>query len=272
LARQILDAYALGPGAARSDEDVRELALALTGWSVGRLEDPNLQRPADPDELQGRPFFRPEAHERGARTVLGKAYPDTGAEQATAILRDLAAQPATARFLARKLAVHFVGEGAPASLVDTLEAAYVDSGGRLDAVAFALIEADDAWTPGPAPLKSHQELAISAFRAFDFQPYWPDDLWEGFHAMGQRSYVAPTPLGWPDTDWFWGSPDALMKRLTWCEGFADIAANLLRPTAEVAEMSLGERLSPRTRAAIAAVDGTAEAITVLLMSPEFQRR
>jgi uncharacterized protein (DUF1800 family) len=64
-------------------------------------------------------------------------------------MRDLAASPHTARHVSTKLAAHFVSDDPPPALVAKLEKTYLDSGGRLDEMARALITAPEAWDPAP---------------------------------------------------------------------------------------------------------------------------
>jgi uncharacterized protein (DUF1800 family) len=88
--------------------------------------------------------------------------------------------------------------------------------------------------------------------------------------MGQPAFSAPSPEGWPDTAADWAGPDALVKRLNWAKTVGD-AAQAPDPNA-VAAAALGPRLSERTRLAVARAESRPEALTLFLMSPEFQRR
>jgi uncharacterized protein (DUF1800 family) len=87
--------------------------------------------------------------------------------------------------------------------------------------------------------------------------------------LGQPAFSAPSPEGWPDTAADWAGPDALVKRLNWAKTVADAAQ--ADPNAVAAE-ALGLRLSERTRLAVARAESRPEALTLFLMSPEFQRR
>jgi uncharacterized protein (DUF1800 family) len=60
--------------------------------------------------------FREPAHEPGERIVMGVRYRDGGKAQSAAILSDLAAKPATARFVCAKIARHFVADDPPRPL------------------------------------------------------------------------------------------------------------------------------------------------------------
>ncbi|MFX9097165.1 DUF1800 family protein, partial [Acinetobacter baumannii] len=88
---------------------------------------------------------------------------------------------------------------------------------------------------------------------------------------GQRPFGAPQPNGWSDVSADWAAPDAIVKRLTWAQGFANAHTPLLQPVDE-ARAVLGQRLTPNTQTFISRAESRPEAFALLLMSPEFQRR
>lgn len=263
LAREILELHTVGVDGGYSQADVTDFARALTGWSVGSLREA--------EDRQGRYVFRTAAHEPGARTVMGKTYRNDGAEQGAAILRDLAAHKATARHLSRKIAAHFVADTPPPALVARLEQAWLGSGGDLAVVAEALIDAPEAWDPAPAKLKTPYEFLISSWRCIGGRPGAAEHLTQPLNGMGQRAYSAPSPKGWPDEASTWAAPDALVKRMIWTEGFSAVTAAELDTNAAAAG-ALGARLSPTVQKAVARAESREEALSILLMSPEFQRR
>lgn len=263
LAREILELHTVGLGGGYSQADVTEFARALTGWSVGGLREAEAR--------QGRFVFRVATHEPGARTVMGRTYADGEVEQAGAILKDLAAHPATARHLVRKIARHFVADDPPPALVGRLESAWTATGGDLAAVARALVEAPEAWDPAPAKFKTPYEFLISSWRAIGGQPGAIEHLAPPLNALGQRPFSAPSPKGWDETAATWAAPDAIIKRMTWAEGFSAVVAGELDPDV-VARDALGARLSDPVRKAVARAESRQEALSILLMSPEFQRR
>jgi uncharacterized protein (DUF1800 family) len=261
LAREIMELHTVGVEAGYSQADVTEFARAMTGFSIGR-----------PQEERAFQFlFRDNAHEPGARTVMGQRYDQDGQAQALAVMRDLAASPQTARHVATKLAVHFVGDDPPPALVARLEKSFNDSGGRLDDLARALVNAPEAWDPAPAKFKTPYEFAISTWRSVGGQPQAIGKLAPVLTGLGQKPFSAPSPKGWPEEAQVWCAPDALIKRLRFSEAFAAQAADRLDPV-EFAQSSLGARLTPPVAKAVARAETRREAMTLLLMSPEFQRR
>ncbi|MDP1988980.1 DUF1800 family protein [Phenylobacterium sp.] len=261
LAREILELHTVGVNAGYTQADVTEFARALTGLTFRGFDVP---------DQAGEPHFRTVAHEPGPRTVMGVRYEVEGEAQSAAILRDLAARPETARFISRKIARHFVADDPPAALVAQLEAAWLKSDGALDEVAAALIAAPEAWAPEAKKFKTPYEFLISSWRATGHAPEAHNEL-AILNAMGQRPFYAPSPEGWPEEEAAWATPDGIIKRLVWTEGFAPKAVGDRDPSV-LAAQALGARLSPTTATAIARSESRDEGLALLLMSPEFQRR
>lgn len=288
LAREILELHTVGADGGYTQADVTEFARALTGWSVAAPRDGmgggmgaqggGRRGQAMRAALQGEPgpngfVWRTILHEPGARTVMGRTYRDGRAEQGEAILRDLAARPQTARRLARKIAAHFVADDPPPALVARLEAAWTRTDGDLAEMARALVTAPEAWEPAPLKVKTPYEFVISTHRALASNPARIQPLQQALLAMGQPMWAPPSPEGWPDTAADWAGPDAMVKRLTWAQAVAERAQGAagFDPNA-VADAALAARLGDRSRMAIRRAESRTEALILLLMSPEFQRR
>ena len=261
LAREILELHTVGVEAGYGQADVTEFARALTGFTVGR----------ENEDRAGQFVFRENVHEPGARTVMGKSYKDGDIGQGLAVLKDLAAHPATARHVAFKIARHFVADDPPPALVTRLEQSFLKSGGRLDRVARTLVESPEAWEPAPTKFKTPYEFLISSWRVIGAQPSAYERITVPLIGLGQRGFSPPSPKGWSDMAGEWCSPDGLIKRLQWSQAFAAVVADRLDPN-EAASAALGARLTAPTAQAVARAETRSEAVALLLMSPEFQRR
>lgn len=263
LAREILELHTVGVDGGYAQADVTEFARAMTGLSVGGLrEDPR---------VAGQSVFRANAHEPGARTVMGVTYPAGGKEQAGAILTDLARRPQTARFVCGKIARHFVADDPPPQLVRRLEHAWIESSGELDHVARVLVGAPESWEPRAAKFKTPYEFLISSWRACGSAPRDIARLAPVLNAMGQKPFAPPSPKGWPEETAAWATPAAIVQRLSWAQGFSQLVVGEADPRV-LAEAALGARLTPATSTAIARAESRPEGLALLLMSPEFQRR
>src|SRR6185312_7298781 len=105
--------------------------------------------------------FRANAHEPGARRVMGGTFPEGGFEQGRSILEFLARQRATAKHLASKLAKHFVSDDPPQSLVDRLARSYLEHDTDLAAVYRTLAASPEAWEPEARKFRTPQDFLIA---------------------------------------------------------------------------------------------------------------
>lgn len=272
LGREILELHTVGLGAGYTQADVTEFARALTGWSISRGRDaPGAQNDIGP---VGTFMFRPYLHEPGGRRIMGRIYAEGGEDQARAVLHDLADHPSTANHIAQKLARHFVADSPPSSLVAKLQANYIKTGGRLDALAQTLIDSPEAWTPDAAKFKTPYEFLISTWRASGQAPDLsaPQKFVGSLAVMGQRPFSADSPKGWSDEASDWASSDGVVKRLAWAEQAAAAMSSQGLDPNDTAKAALGARMTPAAAQAIGRAETRTEAFAVLLMSPEFQRR
>lgn len=265
LAREILELHTLGVDGGYTQSDVTTFAAVLSGWSIGGGEG----RYAD--GTPGAFVFRAALHEPGGKTILGTRYVDDGMAQAQAVLRDLAARRATAQHLATKLARHFVADEPPPELVARLTKAYLGNDGQLSAVYAALVNWDGAWRPEPHKFKQPHEFVYSALRSLDVGTLDAKTLIAPFETLGQRHWSPGSPAGWPDGQADWDGADALMKRIEWSVALADRIGDS-HSALGTADASLGSLLSTHTRKALENAASGTQAVALLLMSPEFQRR
>jgi uncharacterized protein (DUF1800 family) len=255
LARECMELHTVSPLAGYAQADVTSFAKILTGWSIDLKADPPGFR------------YRPLAHEPGIQTVLQQQFPpdEAGGVAALAYLAD---HPATHRFLATKLVRHFVADDPPPGAVSTVEAVLRDTKGNLGAASAALVGLEVAWQPG-TKLRAPIDFVIASVRALDVPPGQVPMLGI-LGGLGQPLWTAPAPNGWPDRAADWAAPEAMLRRIDWASGFAGRIAD--RDVVEVAETTLGPLLRPETHEAIRRAGSRREAMTLLLTSPEFQRR
>jgi uncharacterized protein (DUF1800 family) len=264
LAREILELHTLGVNGGYTQADVTTFARALTGWSVAAARG---KEPGQAGQFQ----FRQQAHEPGAKTILGKRYSEDGLAQPRAVLRDLADRPATAKHVATKLARHFIADDPPVSAVLRLTKVFLDTDGDLPSLHRALVESPEAWERTTAKFKTPHDFVVSTFRMLDFVPILPEQMLAPFQLLGQRPYTPGSPAGWPDTASQWDGPDALLKRIEWASAVGKRIGSKVQPL-DAGAASLDAALAERTRVAISRAESGAQGIALLLASPEFQRR
>ena len=256
LARECMELHTVSPLAGYSQADVTSFAKILTGWSVDLKADPPGFR------------YRPFAHEPGVQTVLQHQFPpdEAGGVAALAFLAD---HPATHRFLATKLVRHFVADDPPPNAIRAIEAVLRDTKGDLGATSAALVKLDAAWQPG-TKLRTPMDYVVASVRSLDLPPDQIPNLPGVLGGLGQPLWTAPAPNGWPDRAADWAAPEAMLRRIDWASGFAGRIGT--RDVVEIADTTLGPLLRPETREAIKRAGSRRDAMTLLLTSPEFQRR
>lgn len=264
LAREILELHTLGVRTGYSQKDVTQFAFAMTGWTV-------IGQDGTDDAPAGVFDFRPQLHEPGPRKILGKTYDQMGADQAEAVLRDVARSKATATHIATKLARHFVADAPPTSLVNRLQSAFLSSGGDLPTVYRALVDASEAWETKASKFKTPWEWSVSALRALGAPPAATASTADTMRQLGQPIWRPQSPAGYDDVAASWVAPDALIRRVEVAQRLARKADPTLDSRAAASAL-LGPSLSKTTATEIARAESPATAVALLLVSPEFQRR
>ncbi len=265
LAREILELHTLGVNGGYRQADIIAFAEIITGWSIGggkgRLAG----------GAPGRFYFRANLHQPGPKTFLGKTYREDGQGQGEAALADLSRHPATAHFIATKLVRHFVADDPPPRTVARVADAFLKSGGNLSRTYAALIDSPEAWDTDARKFKTPQDFVFSSLRALNITPQQPEEVLRSFELLGQRQYTPGSPAGWPDTAQSWDGSDALMRRVLWATRAAARYEQGV-PPADLAATSLGNYARPETLTALNRAASSTQAVALLLMSPEFQRR
>ncbi|MBE1284241.1 MAG: DUF1800 family protein [Rhodobacteraceae bacterium] len=268
LAREVLELHTLGVGGPYTQQDVRQLAELFTGLS---------------HSLQEGFLFRPRMAEPGHETVLGKQYGGDAPslDAIHQVLRDLAAHPATARHIARKLAVHFVSDHPDAGLVEDLAEIYLQTDGDLMAVYSGLLDHPASWRTELQNVKPPFDFVASACRALAVQPDIQSNdsfnvalraLWVPLTIMGQTWLRPAGPNGFPEEDEAWVTPQGLAARMRWAMAAPEKLIDPLPDPRVFVEASLGAFASSQTHFAAQAAETRAEGVGLVLISPAFQRR
>ena len=232
-ARELMELHTLGVDGGYTQDDVIEVARAFTGWATypsGPARREVEQRIALAKRTPGAGFvfeesflFRADVHDAGPKTVLGHTLAaDRGIEDGLEVLDLLARHPATAHHLARKLAVRFVTDDPPETLIQRLADVYLDHDGALRPVMEALVESPEFWDPATrrAKIKTPFELVASTLRATDAEIRDPRSLVEWLRRLGQMPYAYQAPTGYPDDAASWVNSGALLERMNFGLQFA----------------------------------------------------
>src|SRR5919201_609514 len=261
LAREILELHTLGVRTVYTQDDVTRFANVITGWTVV---------PFSQDPVRGGEFeFNPRMHEPGAQTVIGKSYPDAGLGQGRAVLAALARHPATARHVASKLARHFVADEPPPALVERMAKRFLATQGDLKETAKALVSAPEAWEAPRAKLKRPGEWVVGALRAVAAAPPDIGPVMQAHNLLGEPLWRPAAPKGFADESAPW--LNGLAQRLDIANQFARRFGAGADPR-EAFEEALAPLASDETRQTITRAESRPQALALLFMAPEFQRR
>ncbi|NKN37621.1 DUF1800 domain-containing protein [Agrobacterium sp. a22-2] len=296
FARELIELHTLGVGGGYTQNDVRQAAYVLSGLA------------ADLETMEVR--FQPRRAEPGRFTVLGKTYggEKRAMDDCLDLIDDLSAHPSTAVHICRKLAVHFVSDEAPQALIDAMMAAWSRSDGDLFQVYRALVQHPSAWENPGGKIKLPFDYVVSSLRAFDADevalsgagtvgPVTETDGMMGGMApapmqddqpsavpvakslnslnvlrrMGQQLWAPPSPAGFEDDSESWMNANQLTERIGWARRLS-ASLGKDRDPREFATIALADAARDETIRIIGQAPSKAIGITLVLASPEFNRR
>jgi uncharacterized protein (DUF1800 family) len=258
LAREILELHTLGVRTVYTQDDVTNFAKILTGWTV-----------VPPRQEHGGEFvFNRRMHEPGEHMLISAKMDQGEFEQGRAALDMLARHPATARHIAEKLVRHFVSDRPMPALADKLAARFTETDGDLKEVAKALVTAPESWNTADRKLKRPAEWMVAAARATGAAPDMTAFV-QAQNLLGEPLWRPAAPKGFSDEDAAW--IDGLTQRLDVANEVARRIAGTADPQ-ETLDIALGPLATDETRTAIRRAESRPQALTLLFMAPEFQRR
>jgi uncharacterized protein (DUF1800 family) len=223
-ARELMELHTLGVTGGYTQRDVQEVARCFTGWTIlaprgGGVATQRLSAGPRAEMLRaqaGRFFFNPRAHDDGEKIVLGhKIAAGGGIKDGLQVLDILAHHPATAKFLAAKLARHFVSDSPSPAFVDRIAATFTKTDGDIRETLRAIFVSPEFNSPAAyrAKVKRPFELAISAVRALGAETNGGPQLHQWIARMGEPLYGLQTPNGYSDTAESWVNSGGLLERL-----------------------------------------------------------
>lgn len=227
-ARELLELHTLGVDAGYTQQDIIEVARALTGWTMNPRQNAEFA-------------FVPAIHDAGEKTVLGhRLAAGRGIEDGEQVLDILARDPRTARFIARKLAIRFVSDDPPAALVERAAATFLRTDGDIRDVVRTIVTSPEFFSQAAyrAKVKSPFELVASALRAVGAPADTSMRSAQFVAFLGQPIFGHQAPNGWPETGEAWMNTGAILNRINF--GVALAAGRL--PNARVASWPEAERV------------------------------
>jgi uncharacterized protein (DUF1800 family) len=203
-------------------------------------------------------LFDERKHEPGTKKLLGVKVKEGGQDEGLAMLHLLAMRPATARFLCRKLAIRFVADDPPQSLVDRMAKSYLSSGGDIATVLRTMFHAPEFWQREVyrAKVKTPLDYVVSAVRASNVETSNLMPLVNNLNQMGMPLYGCVPPTGFSAKDEAWVSTGALVNRMNFALALAANRLPEIRTawSAAAEESDLAREVDPNAEQ----VDMTAE--------------
>lgn len=202
-AREIMELHTLGVDGGYTQKDVTELAKVLTGWSI---EQP--QRGGDFK-------FNERAHEPGTKYILGHKISEHGEGEGMDMLDILAHHPSTAKFISKKLAMRFVSDQPPQSLIDRMADTFMKKDGDIREVLRTMFQSPEFWAADAyrAKVKTPLEFVASAVRASGVEVSNAMPLVQRLNQMGMQLYGMQPPTGYSMKAETWVNSSALVSRM-----------------------------------------------------------
>lgn len=233
--RELLELHTLGVDGGYTQQDVINVARALTGWTI------------NPPQQGGGFVFRPVMHDAGEKVVLGhKLKAGRGMEDGEDVLDIVSRHPSTARYISEKLVRHFVSDNPPKALVDQAAAVFMKTDGDIREVVRTIVTSNEFFSQQVfrSKVKSPFEVVVSAMRAIGAEPDSTPRTAQIIAYLGQPIYGHQAPNGYPDTGDAWMNAGAILNRINF--GMA-VAANRI-PGARIDQVPGFDTLSAAPRA------------------------
>jgi uncharacterized protein (DUF1800 family) len=210
-ARELMELHTLGVDGGYTQKDVQEVARCFTGWTI--------QKPNE----QGLFLYRPGLHDDGEKIVLGhRILPGGGPADGERVLDILATHPATARFIATKLARRFISDEPPQSIIDRAAAVFLKTDGSIRETLRAIVTSPEFFsiTAYRAKMRSPFEYVAASMRAFNAETDGDRPVLDAIGRMGQPVFGRVTPDGYADRADQWLSSGAMIARFNFASALA----------------------------------------------------
>lgn len=198
-ARELLELHTLGVDGGYTEDDVKAVARAFTGWTVH-------------DGTEDGFIFDADVHDSEEKIILGHKLPaGRGIEDGLQVLSILANHPSTARFIAYKLCRRFVSDSPPASLIESTALQFIVNQGEIAPVMRHIFTSTEFQESAGQKLRRPLDFFIGALRATGTDvPFWRME--ELMHDLAQPPYGWEPPNGYPDVNGAWMTSGGLLAR------------------------------------------------------------
>ena len=202
FAREIMELFTMGEGRGYSEQDIREMARAFTGWTT---------KPVETVDDKAEFIDNPKLHDDGEKTFLGRSGKFDGYDAIDIILE----QPATPRYIAGKLYKYFVREELDQTVNEQLARQLVEANYDLKPLLKTILLSKDFYSDASVgtQIKSPVHFLVSTCRKLELDrlPGVPDYVETSGTQLGQLLFYPPNVAGWPG-DRSWINPATLLSR------------------------------------------------------------
>jgi uncharacterized protein (DUF1800 family) len=183
--RELLELYTLGVYGGYTQDDVREAAKCLSGWSTGAI-----------DEF----VFKPDWHVYGDKQFLGGTILSNGQREVHDLIDAILRHPSSAKYLVGKIWAYFVSETPYPQLVEVLAESWRKSGYDIKALMSTILRSSYFYSAKAVKqlVKNPYEFVVQATRA-------TNTVWRSFRTidtrltqMGYRLMEYADPSGYDD--------------------------------------------------------------------------
>jgi uncharacterized protein (DUF1800 family) len=270
--RELMELFTMG-GGHFTEEDVRQGARALAGWQLPRpdsfamvsVSDKVTRRlPVYTTQMAG--VFNSRRAYHGPVTFLGQS----GAVDTQAVIDRILAQPATASFIAGKVAEQFVNAQPDQGFVNQLGDKFRRSNYDMRTLMRAAFASDQfsAAASYRALLKTPTELMVHAARALGATGLSKVIVAAG-SGMGQSLFDPPDVNGWPNNA-AWISSNTVVERVNFVTAALAHSEASLPSASDAVHRHLEGIVSPQTANLFNQATDERSRWFITLASPEFQ--
>lgn len=234
-ARELLELHTMGVGSGYTQTDVQELARVLTGIGMRwRLEK---RRGAEAGGTVGQhqlAVMDAKRHDFGDKQILGVTIKGSGPAEIEQVLELLMRQPATARFVSKKIALYFVSDTPSDALVENMAQRFLQTHGDIPSILKTMFDSPEFMASLGKKFKDPMHYVVSSMRmAYDDKVIVnTGPMLNWLNTLGQTPNGHLTPDGYPLTEVAWSSPAQMTSRFDVAKLMARGAPNLFKPESD----------------------------------------
>ncbi len=234
-ARELLELHTMGVGSGYTQNDVQELARVLTGIGI-RLRQER-RRGAESNATVGQhqlAMLDPKRHDYGDKTLLGVTIKGSGAAEIEQVLELLMRQPATAKFVSKKLAMYFVSDNPSEALITAMADRFLQTRGDIPSVLKTMFDSQEFMASLGRKFKDPMHYVVSSMRlAYEDKTIVnTGPMLNWLNTLGQTPNGHLTPDGYSLNQEAWASPAQMTSRFDVAKIMARGAPNLFKPESD----------------------------------------